>query len=117
MLPFEKKNEKHTQLPSDVLTPNATIDSLSREIKSFTGVSADAPYEPPPHPEINLPNYKMTIDESVDLLVSELRKAGLERREGAPGLYLLRLHGFGALLHARARNRLSRPQAREYPPR
>ena len=77
MLPFEKKNEKHTQLPSDVLTPNATIDSLSREIKSFTGVSADAPYEPPPHPEINLPNYKMTIDESVDLLVSELRKAGV----------------------------------------
>ena len=50
---------------------------MSREIKSFTGVSADAPYEPPPHPEINLPNYKMTIDESVDLLVSELRKAGV----------------------------------------
>jgi len=47
------------------------------EIKSFTGMSADAPYEPPPNPEINLPNYKMTVEESVDMLVTELRKAGV----------------------------------------
>lgn len=31
------------------------------EIKSFTGMSADAPYEEPPNPEIRLPNYKMTV--------------------------------------------------------
>jgi 3'-phosphoadenosine 5'-phosphosulfate synthase len=49
----------------------------SGEIKSFTGMSADAPYEPPPNPEINLPNYKMTVEESVEMLMSELRKAGV----------------------------------------
>eukprot|EP00620_Florenciella_sp_RCC1587_P021806 CAMPEP_0182556594 /NCGR_PEP_ID=MMETSP1324-20130603/806_1 /TAXON_ID=236786 /ORGANISM="Florenciella sp., Strain RCC1587" /LENGTH=1013 /DNA_ID=CAMNT_0024768507 /DNA_START=30 /DNA_END=3071 /DNA_ORIENTATION=- len=47
------------------------------EIKSFTGMSKDAPYEPPPNPEINLPNYKMTVEESVDMLITELRKAGV----------------------------------------
>jgi adenylylsulfate kinase-like enzyme len=47
------------------------------EIKSFTGVSADAPYEPPPNPEINLPNYRMTVDESVEMLMSHLRKNGV----------------------------------------
>jgi len=47
------------------------------EIKSFTGVSADAPYEPPPNPEINLPNYKMMVDESVEVLMGELRKHGV----------------------------------------
>lgn len=31
------------------------------EIKGFTGI--DAPYEPPLHPEITLPNYKMSIQE------------------------------------------------------
>lgn len=47
------------------------------EIKSFTGMSADAPYEEPPNPEIRLPNYKMTVEESVDMLITELRKAGV----------------------------------------
>ena len=47
------------------------------EIKSFTGMSADAPYQEPPHPEVRLPNYKMTVDESVATLMAELRKAGV----------------------------------------
>ena len=54
-----------------------TICVKTGEIKSFTGMSKDAPYEPPPNPEINLPNYKMTVEESVDMLITELRKAGV----------------------------------------
>ncbi|KAH8043702.1 adenylylsulfate kinase [Aureococcus anophagefferens] len=42
------------------------------EITSFTGMSEDAPYEMPLHPDIDLPNNEMTIDESVDMLMEIL---------------------------------------------
>mmetsp|Transcript_13168 Transcript_13168/g.20061 ORF Transcript_13168/g.20061 Transcript_13168/m.20061 type:complete len:1009 (+) Transcript_13168:60-3086(+) len=45
------------------------------ELKGFTGV--DAPYEPPTNPEVNMPNYKMTLDESVDMLMKALREHGI----------------------------------------
>ena len=45
------------------------------EIKGFTGV--DAPYEPPIDPEINLPNYKLTIQQSVDVFLQKLREEGI----------------------------------------
>jgi len=45
------------------------------EIKGFTGV--DAPYEPPLDPEVNMPNYKMTIEESVEMLMQALRVNGI----------------------------------------
>ena len=46
------------------------------ELKGMTGMSKDAPYEEPLNPEMVLPNYKMTIEESVDALMKELKKAG-----------------------------------------
>mmetsp|Transcript_1482 Transcript_1482/g.2435 ORF Transcript_1482/g.2435 Transcript_1482/m.2435 type:complete len:1032 (+) Transcript_1482:189-3284(+) len=45
------------------------------ELKGFTGV--DDPYEKPLHPEINMKNYEMTVQESVDLLMRELRRHGI----------------------------------------
>lgn len=45
------------------------------EIKGFTGV--DAPYEPPIDPEIILPNYKMTINECVEVFMQKLRSEGI----------------------------------------
>uniref|UniRef100_A0A7S3JZK1 Adenylyl-sulfate kinase n=1 Tax=Aureoumbra lagunensis TaxID=44058 RepID=A0A7S3JZK1_9STRA len=47
----------------------------SGEIKDFTGV--DAPYEPPLHPEITLPNQEMTVDECVQVLMNALQEAGV----------------------------------------
>ena len=44
------------------------------ELKGFTGV--DDPYEAPEHAEINMKNYEMTIDESVDMLMRELVRHG-----------------------------------------
>jgi len=45
------------------------------EIKGFTGV--DAPYEPPIDPELDLKNYEMTIEESVNVLLRLLQKEGV----------------------------------------
>jgi 3'-phosphoadenosine 5'-phosphosulfate synthase len=45
------------------------------EIKGFTGV--DDPYEPPLHAEIVLPNYKMTVEECVAVVIKKLRQAGV----------------------------------------
>ncbi|KAJ1432668.1 3-phosphoadenosine 5-phosphosulfate synthase-like protein 2 [Ochromonadaceae sp. CCMP2298] len=45
------------------------------ELKGFTGV--DDPYEAPTHAEINMKNYEMTIQESVDMLFRELRRHGI----------------------------------------
>lgn len=57
--------------------------AASGELKGMTGMSADAPYQPPTHPEtVVLPNYKMTIDESVFELLQVLKKAGV--LEGGP---------------------------------
>lgn len=45
------------------------------ELKGFTGV--DDPYEAPTHAEINMKNYEMTIQESVDLIMRELKRHGV----------------------------------------
>jgi 3'-phosphoadenosine 5'-phosphosulfate synthase len=42
-----------------------SLQVAAGEIKGFTGV--DAPYEPPLAPEIILPNYKMTVEECVEV--------------------------------------------------
>jgi adenylylsulfate kinase len=44
------------------------------EIKGFTGVSA--PYEEPTNPEIVLQTDKMSVEESVDVILSFLEKKG-----------------------------------------
>jgi 3'-phosphoadenosine 5'-phosphosulfate synthase len=56
--------------------------ALNGELKGMTGMSEDAPYEEPLNPEVRLPNYEMTIEESVDVLLNALRKAGA--LEGGP---------------------------------
>jgi len=43
------------------------------EIKSFTGIHSDAPYESPVNPELTLDTTKMTVDECVDKILSELK--------------------------------------------
>jgi 3'-phosphoadenosine 5'-phosphosulfate synthase len=45
------------------------------ELKGFTGV--DDPYEAPEHAEINMKNYEMTVQESVDMIMRELKRAGI----------------------------------------
>lgn len=45
------------------------------ELKGFTGV--DAPYEAPLHPEISLPNWDMTVDECVNVLLRKLKEEGV----------------------------------------
>jgi adenylylsulfate kinase len=45
------------------------------QIKGFTGI--DDPFEAPANPEIDLPTHKLSIEESVQLLLDELEKRGL----------------------------------------
>jgi len=45
------------------------------ELKGFTGV--DAPYEAPERPDIDLPNWEMSIEECVSTLISSLKKNGV----------------------------------------
>jgi len=52
------------------------------ELKGMTGMSDDAPYEAPLNPELVMPNYEMTIEQSVQMLMDTLRKAGA--LEGGP---------------------------------
>ena len=46
-------------------------------IKSFTGVSKDAPYEPPAKPEVHLKTAEMTIDDEVQMIVRFLQARGV----------------------------------------
>ena len=46
------------------------------QLKGMTGMSADAPYEPPLHPEVTLPNDQLTIEASVAVLMKALKGAG-----------------------------------------
>ncbi|KAK7242083.1 adenylylsulfate kinase [Aureococcus anophagefferens] len=63
------------------------------EITSFTGMSEDAPYEMPLHPDIDLPNNEMTIDGGAAArapvaAAARRRRAlpmGDSSRPGAPG--------------------------------
>mmetsp|Transcript_19488 Transcript_19488/g.62573 ORF Transcript_19488/g.62573 Transcript_19488/m.62573 type:complete len:278 (-) Transcript_19488:2868-3701(-) len=45
------------------------------EIKGFTGV--DAPYEEPLHPDIDLPNNELDVDDCVEILMERLEQAGV----------------------------------------
>lgn len=47
------------------------------EITSFTGMSADAPYEAPVRPEVDLPNRDLSVDECVNRLLDVLRREGV----------------------------------------
>eukprot|EP00956_Cyclotella_meneghiniana_P027584 scaffold62141_cov46-Cyclotella_meneghiniana.AAC.5 len=46
------------------------------EIKSFTGVSADAPFESPPNPEVVLDTGSMCVEDCVSQLVEYLKEGG-----------------------------------------
>ena len=48
-------------------------------IKSFTGLSKDAPYEQPLKPEVHLHTDKMTLEEEVDTMVEHLRKVRIAK--------------------------------------
>ena len=45
------------------------------ELKNFTGI--DSPYEPPEHAEIRLDTTRLTAEEAADLVVAQLRAAGI----------------------------------------
>lgn len=45
------------------------------ELKGFTGV--DDPYEAPKHAEINMKNYEMTVQQSVDMIMAALTREGI----------------------------------------
>ena len=45
------------------------------ELKGFTGV--DAPYEQPLHPDVDLPNWDLELDECVRILIEKLRVEGV----------------------------------------
>ena len=47
------------------------------EIKSFTGVSDDAPYERPEKPEIHIDADKTSVDDAVKIIVDYLVKQGI----------------------------------------
>jgi adenylyl-sulfate kinase len=46
--------------------------ALRGEMKGFTGI--DDPYEPPDNPELRVQTEKLTLDESVELVLATLRK-------------------------------------------
>jgi len=87
------------------------------EIKGFTGV--DAPYEPPVNPEVNLPNYKMTLEESVDLLMKALKdhnvlQGGVDSPDGLPlpdGDEIIDLHVPSKLVSSRKAEANTLPKA------
>ncbi len=40
-------------------------------------IGVDDPYEEPLHPEINMKNYEMTVQQSVDVIMKKLREEGV----------------------------------------
>jgi adenylylsulfate kinase len=50
--------------------------ALAGEIKEFTGVSPDAPYEVPEHPEITVDTLAQTPEESLQHVLTRLRELG-----------------------------------------
>jgi adenylylsulfate kinase len=50
--------------------------ALAGEIKEFTGVSPDAPYEVPEHPEITVDTLAQTPEESLQHVMTRLRELG-----------------------------------------
>ena len=51
------------------------ISSYLTEITNVSGISA--PYEPPKAPELNLPTHKISIEESVELVLNLLQEQGI----------------------------------------
>lgn len=50
--------------------------AMRGEIKNFTGVSADAPYEAPLKPELHLRTDEMSVEQCVEALLSHLEEKG-----------------------------------------
>jgi adenylylsulfate kinase len=50
--------------------------ALAGEIKEFTGVSPDAPYEVPEHPEVTVDTLAQTPEESLQHVLTRLRELG-----------------------------------------
>jgi len=72
--------EVFVDAPVDVCAsrdPKGLYEKAMRgEIKSFTGVSPDAPYEPPLSPEIHLRTHEQTVEECVATLLDYLQRKG-----------------------------------------
>ena len=72
--------EVFVDAPIDVCAtrdPKGLYDKALRgEIKGFTGVSPDAPYEAPATPEIHLKSGQLSIEECVGVLIDYLEKQG-----------------------------------------
>ena len=49
---------------------------MKGEIKDFTGVSPDAPYEAPLKPELHLDSDKLSVEKCVEALLDTLEKRG-----------------------------------------
>lgn len=49
----------------------------SGQLKDFTGISANAPYEAPVNPDVTLPTHQLSVDESCDKLIAVLKKQGI----------------------------------------
>ncbi|MET0188789.1 MAG: adenylyl-sulfate kinase, partial [Pseudonocardia sediminis] len=71
--------EVHVSTPVDVASERDVKGLYARqrvgEISGLTGV--DDPYEIPLAPELVIPAHEQAVDESVSLLVTHLRRAGL----------------------------------------
>ena len=86
------------------------------ELKGFTGV--DDPYEAPINAEINMKNYEMTVQESVDMIMRELKRNGIlvggpTLPEGLPypdGDEIIDLHVPPSQVHARTAEAATLPK-------
>ena len=84
-------------------------------LKGMTGMSSDAPYEPPLAPEVNLPNDKLSIDDSVAILMKALKDAGFGAKElKDAGFDAKELKDVGKQLHrSQAQKQQAYEQARD----
>ena len=53
--------------------------ALAGELKGFTGISPDSPYEEPVDPEIYLPTHQLSVDQSCDKIMDILKEKGYLR--------------------------------------
>lgn len=51
--------------------------AIAGELKQFTGISPDAPYERPESPEIYIDSEKTSVEEAVQQIVEYLKSTGL----------------------------------------
>jgi len=79
MLQADEFLELYCRCPIDVCESRDTKDLYRRarlgEILEFTGISS--PYEPPEQPELALDTHLLSIEESVDQVITLLRQHGI----------------------------------------